>query len=102
MMRLHSAISTLSMYYDTTDMMHLQYTFPISWVLIIFQGTVHSKCSKWPPPDAGMRTFVHELSHRFEGPGAVANSLRSKRNPLVKCVFSIGAEYIRDFKCPNR
>lgn len=71
----------------TTDMIHLQYTFPISWVLIVSQGTVHDKCSKWPPPYARMRTSVHELSRRFESSGPIANGLRGIRNALVECVF---------------
>jgi len=71
----------------TTDMIHLQCTFLISWVFIVFQGTVHNKCSKWPPPHARMRTSVHELSRSFEGPGVIANGLRSIRNALVKCLY---------------
>jgi len=71
----------------TTNMIYLQYTFPISWVLIVSEGTVHDKFSKWPPPDARMRTSVHELSRRFESSRAIPNGLRGIRNALVKCVL---------------
>jgi hypothetical protein len=44
-------------------------------------------------------TSDHRPSCSFKGHGAVANAVTGIMDALMKCPFSIGAEYIRIFKC---
>jgi len=72
-------------------------------VLIVYQATIHKKCSNYPPPQS-MHTGTSDrgLSHTFIGPGAAANGLRGlKTRWWSVCSFSISSEYTKALSVPQ-
>ena len=71
----------------TTDIMHLQCTFPVELLPFIksqFTEDAENILRNWI--SARMDTLCHGLSHSFKGPGAVENDLTGKKK---KCVTGV-------------
>ena len=86
----------------TTDIIHSQYPFQL---LIFYCLSSRNSCSKWPPPES-----MHAWTRMIVDCCTLSKDPRRlwivwqiyKMRCWIGSSFSIGAEYIRCYKCPHR